>query len=115
MSDFENRVYETFLREHSEAGRVHTYGDVAAKIGCPGSARAVGNALKKNPFGPDSGCEANQIVHCHRVIPQTRKVGGYFGDSSNAGNDKKRAKLEAEGVVFDASGKVCIDCVHPPQ
>lgn len=109
-TEFEEKVY-AFVREHSAPGQVHTYGAVAAHIGAPNSARAVGNALKKNPFGPDSGCDANQVVNCHRVVPQTRKVGGYFGDSSNAGTDKKRARLEAEGVVFDESGRVCLECV----
>lgn len=109
-SEFDRKVYE-FVRSESEPGKVCTYGAVATGIGCPGSARAVGNALKKNPFGPDSGCDPDKIVHCHRVVPKTRMVGGYFGKVECGGNAKKRARLEAEGVTFDAGGRVCAECV----
>ncbi|MFH0947732.1 MAG: MGMT family protein [Elusimicrobiota bacterium] len=46
-----------------------TYSEIAIRIGHPKSARAVGNALGKNPFAPD--------VPCHRVIRKDGTVGGY--------------------------------------
>lgn len=42
------------------AGKVSTYGALAAAIGKPKAARAVGGALKRNPFAP--------AVPCHRVV-----------------------------------------------
>ncbi|MBP8004953.1 MAG: MGMT family protein, partial [Elusimicrobia bacterium] len=42
------------------AGEVRTYGWLAARIGRPGAARAVGTALGANPFAP--------VVPCHRVV-----------------------------------------------
>ncbi len=68
------------------AGRVRTYGWVARKIGHPNAARAVGNALKKNPLAP--------MVPCHRVI-SSNGIGGYSG-----GLEKKRRLLEKEGVYL---------------
>jgi alkylated DNA nucleotide flippase Atl1 len=48
---------------------VSTYGSIAAFLGS--SSRAVGNALRKNPFHP--------IVPCHRVVSSTLELGGFFG------------------------------------
>jgi len=50
-------------------GKITTYSEIAKKIGSPKAARAVGNALSKNPFAPD--------VPCHRVIRKDGKLGGY--------------------------------------
>jgi len=50
-------------------GHLSTYSEIARKIGHPKSARAVGQALAKNPFAPD--------VPCHRVIRKNGKLGGY--------------------------------------
>lgn len=68
-------------------GRVATYGDLAASIGKPGSARAVGQALHCNPFAPK--------VPCHRVIRQSGEVGGY---AQGVGTKKKL--LRAEGIIM---------------
>ncbi len=70
-------------------GKVVTYGQVAAAIGCPKSARQVGWALHKNPeFG---------VIPCHRVIFANGSVctGFAFG-----GKDVQIAMLKDEGVVF---------------
>ncbi|MEW6556886.1 MAG: MGMT family protein [Elusimicrobiota bacterium] len=50
-------------------GHLSTYSEIARRIGKPKSARAVGNALAKNPFAPE--------VPCHRVIRKNGKLGGY--------------------------------------
>lgn len=82
-SDFAARVLSVVRR--IPAGRVSTYGDVAAMAGKPGAARAVGNIMR-TCNRPD--------VPCHRVIAAGGKLGGY---GSHAG--MKRALLVAEGVI----------------
>jgi methylated-DNA-[protein]-cysteine S-methyltransferase len=52
-------------------GTTTTYGRVAAELGRPRAARAVGNALGVNPL-----CV---LLPCHRVVPAGRGVGGYAG------------------------------------
>ncbi len=72
------------------AGRVTTYGDVAASLGSPRGARAVGAAMHVNPFAP--------AVPCHRVVGSDGKLTGFA-----RGLDMKRALLGSEGLaVSDA-------------
>jgi methylated-DNA-[protein]-cysteine S-methyltransferase len=68
-------------------GSTLTYGDVAARAGSPGSARAVGQAMAKNPFAP--------VVPCHRVLAAGGKAGGF---SANGGVTTKREMLAIEGA-----------------
>jgi len=74
-------------------GRVTTYGRLADRMGAPGAARAVGNALSRNPFP--------LIVPCHRCVREDGCLGGFRG-----GLDMKRALLEMEGVVLEPGGRV---------
>ena len=67
------------------AGRVSTYGEVAAMAGRPRASRAVGNIMR--------GC-ADTSVPCHRVIAAGGKLGGYGRDLH-----LKRARLLAEGII----------------
>lgn len=71
------------------AGRVLSYGDVAAKIGKPKAARAIGMACGANPVP--------YLVPCHRVIAASGKIGGFSGGE---GVPVKRALLAAEGVAL---------------
>lgn len=64
------------------AGQVRSYANVAAAIGRPRAARAVGNALAANP--------APVFIPCHRVV-SSQGLGGYGG-----GLDKKRLLLDLE-------------------
>lgn len=66
-------------------GKVSTYAAIARVIGRPRAARAVGNALNKNPYAPQ--------VPCHRVVRSDGRVGGFAG-----GPAKKTRLLEEEGV-----------------
>ena len=73
-------------------GRVSTYADIARALGKPKAARAVGNALNKNP---------NPVnVPCHRIVRSGGTVGGYV-----FGQKKKIRLLENEGVKI-VRGKV---------
>lgn len=66
-------------------GKVTTYGAIARSLGCKG-ARAVGNALNRNPYAPE--------VPCHRVVGSDGRLTGFAG-----GLEKKTALLIAEGVA----------------
>ncbi|MEX1120015.1 MAG: MGMT family protein [Terrimicrobiaceae bacterium] len=92
---FQSKVYETV--RHVPQSMVATYSLIAARIGCR-SPRAVGQALRKNPFAPE--------VPCHRVISSDGSLGGFFGHTGGPELTRKRRLLEAEGVRFDAWGKV---------
>ena len=65
------------------AGRTATYGQIAAQIGSPSSARAVGLANSLNPVAI--------VVPCHRVVGAGGKLTGYAG-----GLERKRWLLEHE-------------------
>ena len=52
-------------------GETRTYRELAETIGQPGAARAVGNALNRNPLPI--------LVPCHRVIPASGGIGKYGG------------------------------------
>ncbi|MDE6272522.1 MAG: MGMT family protein [Muribaculaceae bacterium] len=69
LSDFTRRVLLATLE--IPEGETISYGDLAKKIGAPGAARAIGNALHSNPL--------IITVPCHRVVPADypRQVGGY--------------------------------------
>jgi methylated-DNA-[protein]-cysteine S-methyltransferase len=101
MKDFVRRTL-TVCRKIPR-GRVMTYGGLAAALGAPGAARAVGNAMALNPFA--------LIIPCHRVI----RSGGGLGGFGGGGPAMKRRLLEQEGVVFDAQGRVLPEhlCMKP--
>ena len=82
---FSLRVYE--LARGILPGQTLTYGDVAARIGEPQAARAVGQALGANPFPI--------IVPCHRVLAAGGRSGGF---SAPGGARTKLRLLEIEGA-----------------
>ena len=69
-------------------GKVKTYKQVAIGINRPKSARAVANAVGKNPFAPK--------IPCHRVIRSDGSLGGYSG---KGGYKTKRLLLKKEGII----------------
>ncbi len=91
VTPFQQRVYDAVLL--IPQGKVSTYRDVAAFLGC-GSPRAVGQALRVNPFAPK--------VPCHRVIAANLKLGGFQGERDGAAIERKRRMLAREGVHFEA-------------
>lgn len=85
-SEFERKVWQATKK--ITKGKVATYAQIARAIGCPKAARAVGNALNKNPYAPS--------VPCHRVIRSDGRLGGYAG-----GVKKKKEMLEKEGFKIE--------------
>jgi AraC family transcriptional regulator of adaptative response/methylated-DNA-[protein]-cysteine methyltransferase len=77
-TDFEVRVWEKLLT--IPMGRLDTYSGIAAKVGAPKAARAVGAAVGKNPI-----CF---VVPCHRVVGKDGDITGYHW-----GLTRKRAML----------------------
>ncbi|HSM91577.1 MAG TPA: methylated-DNA--[protein]-cysteine S-methyltransferase [Anaeromyxobacteraceae bacterium] len=80
-SEFQLAVWRALLE--IPWGETRTYGEVAARIGRPGSARAVGGANHENPIPI--------LVPCHRVVASGGALGGYGG-----GLDRKRWLLAHE-------------------
>ena len=77
------------------AGKVMTYGQVAERLGNKNLARTVGNILHDNPD------PAN--IPCHRVVNAKGKVAEHY---AFGGAEAQRAKLEAEGIVFEQNGRI---------
>jgi methylated-DNA-[protein]-cysteine S-methyltransferase len=76
-------------------GHVASYGEVAARIGRFGAARAVGGAVGRNPIAI--------LVPCHRVIAAGGALGGYGGDWYGSREERlvmKRELLRLEGIVL---------------
>jgi len=83
-------------------GSVTTYGHLARALSS--SPRAVGGALRNNPFAPE--------VPCHRVIASDGYVGGFKGDwekaPSGINQTMKLQLLKDEGVEFTQEGKLIV-------
>lgn len=78
---FQIQVWRALLR--IPEGATVTYGGLAAALGRPGAARAVGNALNVNPIA--------WLIPCHRVLRETGALGGY-----RWGLTRKQAMLALE-------------------
>ena len=74
------------------AGCTLTYGEIASEIGMPGAARAVGQALGRNPFPI--------IIPCHRVVAAGGKLGGF---SAHGGTATKMRLLAIERAATGAT------------
>ena len=83
VSPFEASVYA--IARAIRPGATLTYGAIAERIGAPGAAREVGEALGRNPFP--------LVVPCHRVVAAGGKLGGF---SASGGATTKRRLLEIE-------------------
>ena len=80
-TDFQKKVWNALQK--IPYGETKTYGEIAAAVGNPKGARAVGMANNKNPIGI--------IIPCHRVVGANGKLVGYAG-----GMDKKEWLLQLE-------------------
>lgn len=88
---FHQRVYA--LARRLLPGETLTYGEMAAQLGEPGAARAVGQALGANPFAP--------VVPCHRILAAGGGAGGF---SANGGVSTKLRLLLIERARFNGPG-----------
>jgi methylated-DNA-[protein]-cysteine S-methyltransferase len=86
-TSFQLRVWK-YLKKIPK-GSVKTYMQVAKGIGKPLAARAVANAIGKNPYAPS--------IPCHRVIRSNGSLGGYSG---KGGIKTKRLLLKKEGITL---------------
>lgn len=82
---FHRRVYE-HLRAVPR-GETRSYVQLARELGSPGAARAIGQAMARNPLP--------LVVPCHRVLGANGLPGGF---SAPGGVDTKRRLLALEGV-----------------
>lgn len=87
------RIYSVVRR--IPRGRVATYGQVAALAGLAGHARQAGYALHALPSGT--------AVPWHRVVNAQGAISLGCPDRDGLG---QRLRLEAEGVEFDARGRI---------
>ncbi|KAK0748504.1 6-O-methylguanine DNA methyltransferase [Apiosordaria backusii] len=102
ITPFEKKVYHLLLT--IPPGSFTTYAFLSAHL--KSSPRAVGNALRKNPFAPG--------VPCHRVLSTGNALGGFKGKISRKSADgvggvdtliEKKTLLQKEGVRFDDKGR----------
>ena len=91
VSPFHRRVYE--VARAIPPGVTLSYGEIAKQMGAGGSARAVGQALGRNPFAI--------VVPCHRVLAASGKIGGF---SANGGIATKLRMLSIEAALASGQG-----------
>jgi len=98
VTAFESKVYD--LCRKIPEGRVATYGSMAKALGC-GAARAIGQAMRRNPFAPE--------VPCHRVVSSDLQLGGFrlvFRSSDERYCDAcmpaRKNRIQVAGVPFCA-------------
>jgi methylated-DNA-[protein]-cysteine S-methyltransferase len=89
VPEFDRSVYEVTRR--IPRGETRSYGEIAAELGDPAAARAVGQALGRNPFPI--------IVPCHRVLAAAGRPGGF---SAHGGVATKLRMLAIEGAPGNA-------------
>ncbi|NLW55579.1 MAG: MGMT family protein [Firmicutes bacterium] len=95
MKGFFQRVYQIVAQ--IPAGKVATYGQIAALLGAARNARIVGWAMHKAPP------ELN--LPCHRVVNKAGTMGpGYLFAPG-----EQRMLLEAEGVTFTLDGRIDLE------
>jgi methylated-DNA-[protein]-cysteine S-methyltransferase len=87
---FHRRVYE--VARQIPPGATLSYGEIAARLGAPRAARAVGQALGQNPFPI--------VVPCHRVLAAGGKPGGF---SAHGGLATKLRMLAIEGAQVNGA------------
>jgi methylated-DNA-[protein]-cysteine S-methyltransferase len=97
LTDFSAKVLKQACK--IQRGKVATYSGLAAKLGTPRAARAVGTALANNPFPI--------IIPCHRVVRADGSLGGFGG-----GLRMKRELLDREGVALNAEDRVNAEFLH---
>ena len=93
LTEFEWRVLHATLE--IPLGETRSYRWIAEKIGRPGAVRAVGQALRKNPYP--------LIIPCHRVVRNDGVPGGY---AEVVDNPKKKQLLAKERTIVETLKKL---------
>ncbi len=93
---FYDKVYEQVRK--IPAGKVATYGQIAAMCGSPKASRAVGYALHFNPMPG--------VIPCHRIV---NRFGGLAPAFAFGGIEVQAELLRAEGVEVGADHSVDLD------
>jgi len=88
LTDFQQAVLRACRA--IDYGTTTTYGALAAAVGRPGAARAVGAVMARNPIP--------LIIPCHRVLGADGRLGGF---SAEGGVDVKRRMLRLEGLYLE--------------
>lgn len=88
VTAFQQKIYDALRRVPK--GQVTTYKYLAHAIGSK-AYRAIGTAMKVNPFAPE--------VPCHRVVANDGSIGGFMGHKTGETIDKKIQMLADEGVI----------------
>ncbi|RUO97196.1 hypothetical protein BC936DRAFT_140833 [Jimgerdemannia flammicorona] len=106
VTPFQFRVYDLCAQRAFEfiisqlAGCVSTYKIMSDALNA--SPRAVGQALRNNPFAP-------LPIPCHRVVASNFFIGGFDGQWGSGNNIcNKKAKLVKEGLEFDEDDKLAV-------
>ncbi|MBS3124882.1 MGMT family protein [Candidatus Woesearchaeota archaeon] len=89
VTSFAAKVYERCSQ--IPKGKVSTYGAIARAL--DSSPRAVGQALRCNPFAPN--------VPCHRVVSSDGRIGGFMGGTSGKEIERKIGLLRKENVIVE--------------
>jgi len=87
MSKFSTQIYS--LLKQVPKGKVTTYKALAEALNST-AYRAVGGAMKNNPYAPE--------VPCHRVVSSDGSIGGFRGSRSGKDIQDKIKMLEKEGI-----------------
>jgi methylated-DNA-[protein]-cysteine S-methyltransferase len=107
VPDFHRRVYD--VARTIPVGATASYGEIAERMGAPAAARAVGQALGRNPFAI--------VVPCHRVLAAGARVGGFSAQGGvvtklrllsieAARVNGQAGALDGDGLGFDARAAV---------
>ncbi len=105
LADFPRDAYA--VARAIPPGQTLTYGQIAARLGDPNAARAVGEAMGRNPFPI--------VVPCHRVLAAGGRLGGF---SANGGVVTKLRLLEIEGAQIGEPAPLFDDLpvsIKPPR
>ena len=90
VPEFHQRAYE--VARTSLPGQTITYGEIATRLRAVGSARAIGQAMGRNPFPI--------IVPCHRVLAAGGKLGGFSAHGGGATKQRMLAIECGNGPLF---------------
>ncbi len=108
MTTLTQRVYE--LLKTVPSGRVTTYKALAEAAGSR-AYRAVGQAMRNNPYAFTSCDDPTLQIPCHRVVASDGTLGGFMGKKDHMTLSQKTSLLASEGVRVEHNRIVGFDRV----